>query len=122
MEILRPKVYHRKSAFFEMTKKMKIGRRWPKSSGTVTDGFWTSLQKHLTPFHNKIMLLSSILKKISPTKRSSLFEVWYMRFLFSIYMCLFKLFCTNTVCRCHELEAHTCDYNRLAHATFKGDF
>ena len=69
MEILRPKVYHRKSAFFEMTKKLKIGRGWPKSAGRVLNRFGTSQQKHSTPFHNKIMLLSSILKKISPTKR-----------------------------------------------------
>ena len=34
------------------------------SAGTVADGFWTSLQKHLTPFHKKILVRSSILKKI----------------------------------------------------------
>ena len=35
------KVYHRKSAFFEMTKKLKIGRGWPKS-----EGFWIVLGHH----------------------------------------------------------------------------
>ena len=52
-----------------MTKKLKIGRGWPKSAGRVLNRFGTSQQKHSTPFHNKIMLLSSILKKISRTKR-----------------------------------------------------
>ena len=58
------KVYHRKTTFFERQKKLKIGRGWPMSAGTVADGFWTSLQKHLTPFHKKISVRSSILKKI----------------------------------------------------------
>ena len=42
MEILRPKVYHRKSAFFEMTK------NW-KSAGGVRNrpaGFWIVLEHH----------------------------------------------------------------------------
>ena len=56
------KVYHRKSAFLEMEK------NW-KSAGTVREGFRTPPQKHLTPFHKKIMVRSSILKKISSTKR-----------------------------------------------------
>jgi len=43
---------------------LKIGRGWPKSAGTIPDGFWTSLQKHLTPFHKKSLVRSSILKKI----------------------------------------------------------
>ena len=64
MEVLRPKGYHRKKAFFETTKKLKIGRGWPKSAGTAPDRFWTSLQKHLTPFHKKISVRSSILKNI----------------------------------------------------------
>ena len=58
-----------KKCFFEMTKKLKIGRGWPKSARRVMNCFGTSQQNHLTPFHNKIMLRSSILKKISPTKR-----------------------------------------------------
>ena len=53
-----------KNHFFERQKKLKIGRGWPKSAGTIPDGFWTSLQKHLTPFHKKILVRSSILKKI----------------------------------------------------------
>ena len=53
-----------KKHFFERQKKLKIGRGWPMSAGTVADGFWTSLQKHLTPFHKKILVRSSILKNI----------------------------------------------------------
>ena len=52
-----------------MTKKIenrpglvKIGRKGPESFGT-------SQQKYFTPFHNKIMFHSSILKKKSPTKK-----------------------------------------------------
>ena len=59
----------KKCFFFEMTKQLKIGRGWPKSAERVLNRFGTSQQKHLTHFHSKIMLLSSILKKISPTKR-----------------------------------------------------
>ena len=52
-----------------MDKNLKFGRRWPEPAGTVRDGFRTPPQKHLTPFHKKIMVRSSILKKISSTKR-----------------------------------------------------
>ena len=46
-----------------MTKNLKIRRGWPKSSGTVADGFWTSLQKHLTSFHKKIWSVHRFWKK-----------------------------------------------------------
>ena len=55
------------------SKKSKIGRGWPKSAGRVLNRFGTSQQKHLTPFHNKIMLLSSILKKYRRPKGGWLF-------------------------------------------------
>ena len=58
-----------KKCFFGNGKKLKFGRRWPEPAGTVRDGFRTPPQKHLTPFHKKIMVRSSILKKISSTKR-----------------------------------------------------
>ena len=58
-----------KKCFFWNDKKLKIGRGWPKSAGRFLNCFGTSQQKHLKPFHDKIMLRSSILKKISPTKR-----------------------------------------------------
>ena len=52
-----------------MRKKLKISRMWPEPAGTVRNGFRTPPLKHLTPFHKKIMVRSSILKKISSTKR-----------------------------------------------------
>ena len=39
---MRPKVYHRKSAFFEMTKKLKIGR----GGRNFPEGFWIVLGHH----------------------------------------------------------------------------
>ena len=62
-----------KRCFFEMTKKLKNGRGGLQSARSVLNRFGISQQKHLKSFHNKIMLLSSILKKISPTKRGWLF-------------------------------------------------
>ena len=62
-----------KKCFFWNDKKLKIGRGWPKSAGRVLNRFGTSQQKHLTPFHNKIMLLSSILKKYRRPKGGWLF-------------------------------------------------
>ena len=53
-----------KKWFFEITKtkkNVKIGRGWSKWAGRLLNRFGTSQQKHLTPFHNKIMLHSSIL-------------------------------------------------------------
>ena len=58
-----------KKRFFRKAKKLKFGRRCPEPAGMVLNPFWTPQQKHLTPFHKKIMLRSSILEKISPTKR-----------------------------------------------------
>ena len=62
-----------KKCFFWNDKKLKIGRGWPKSAGRVLNCFGTSQQKHLTPFHNKIMLRSSILKKYRLPKGGWLF-------------------------------------------------
>ena len=50
-----------KKCFFWNDKKLKIDRGWPKSAGRVLNRFRTSQQKHLGSFHNKTMLLSSIL-------------------------------------------------------------
>ena len=61
MEILRRKVYHRKSEFFEMT---KIEYRL---------GFRTS-QKNLTPLLDKTMLYSLILKKYHRPKGNDYFR------------------------------------------------
>ena len=69
-----PKVYHWKSVFFGREKILKFGRKCPEPAGMVLNPFWTPQQKHLTPFHKKIMLRSSILEKISPTKRGGYFR------------------------------------------------
>ena len=117
MAILRRKVYHRKSAFFEMEKKLKIGRRWPEPSGTVRDGFRTPPQKHLTPFHKKIMVRSSILKKISSTKRGSVISGQHgttKRGAFDKYMLALS---TIDITRCDDIQRKVLfinAYNALA--------
>ena len=75
----------KKCFFFETTEKLKIGRGWPKSAGRFLNRFGTSQQKHLTPFYNKTMLLSSILKKYRQPKEgvviSSIGDFDFSRFL-----------------------------------------
>ena len=73
MVILTKSTPQKKCFFWNGKKKSKIGRRWPGPAGTVRDGFRTPPQKHLTPFHKKIIVRSSILKKYLRPKGGGLF-------------------------------------------------
>ena len=60
MRMLTKSIPQKKRFFFEIRKKLKFGRGCPESAGMILDGFRTP---------QKIMITSSILKKIWPTKR-----------------------------------------------------